>query len=78
MTSSPVRLDAPDTPGQPNPTAELKELYRGFEQQLLVPLWTYLAWGDKPAWWTLVGGGLILVGLAIRYTSPKKSASSDR
>jgi gentisate 1,2-dioxygenase len=42
MTSSPVRLDAPDTPGQPDPTAELQELYRGFEQQLLVPLWTQI------------------------------------
>jgi drug/metabolite transporter, DME family len=41
-------------------------------EPLLVPVWVYLAWGDKPAWWTLVGGGLILVGLAIRYfeTSP--------
>src|SRR4051794_10354798 len=49
----------------------------GLAEPLLVPLWTYLAWGDEPAWWTLVGGGLILVGLAIRYASPKKSASSD-
>lgn len=40
MTSSPVSLDAPDTPGQPTPTPELRELYRGFERELLVPLWT--------------------------------------
>lgn len=39
----------------------------GLIEPLLVPVWAYLAWGDKPAWWTLVGGGLILVGLAIRY-----------
>jgi drug/metabolite transporter, DME family len=38
-------------------------------EPLLVPVWVYLAWGDKPAWWTLVGGGFILVGLAIRYSS---------
>jgi len=39
----------------------------GLVEPLLVPVWAYLAWGDRPAWWTLVGGGLILVGLAIRY-----------
>jgi drug/metabolite transporter (DMT)-like permease len=36
-------------------------------EPLLVPVWVYLAWGDVPDWWTLVGGGLILIGLAIRY-----------
>jgi drug/metabolite transporter (DMT)-like permease len=41
----------------------------GLMEPLLVPLWVYLAWGDKPAWWTLVGGGLILLGLAIRYSA---------
>src|SRR5436190_4772002 len=41
----------------------------GLIEPLLVPVWVYLAWGDKPAWWTLVGGGFILVGLAIRYSS---------
>jgi gentisate 1,2-dioxygenase len=38
--SSPVRLQAVDGPGQPTPTAELDELYRGFEKEMLVPLWT--------------------------------------
>jgi gentisate 1,2-dioxygenase len=38
--TSPVRLHAADTPDQPTPTAELEELYRGFEKELLVPLWT--------------------------------------
>jgi len=28
------------SPGQPDVTPELEELYRGFEQELLVPLWT--------------------------------------
>jgi drug/metabolite transporter (DMT)-like permease len=42
----------------------------GLIEPLLVPIWVYLAWGDEPAWWTLVGGALILVGLAIRYLEP--------
>jgi gentisate 1,2-dioxygenase len=37
---SPVRLKALAAPGQPEPTAELEQLYRGFERELLVPLWT--------------------------------------
>ena len=41
-------------------------------EPLLVPVWVYLAWGDSPDWWTLVGGGLILVGLVIRYAEGGK------
>lgn len=37
---SPVRLNARAAPGQPEPTPALQQLYRGFEQELLVPLWT--------------------------------------
>lgn len=37
---SPVSLVAVDGPGQPPVTPELEELYRGFEKELLVPLWT--------------------------------------
>ncbi|MDX3895160.1 cupin domain-containing protein [Pusillimonas sp.] len=37
---SPVRLSAVAAPGQPEPTPALEKLYRGFEQELLVPLWT--------------------------------------
>jgi len=37
---SPVRLKAVAAPGQPEPTPALEQLYRGFEQELLVPLWT--------------------------------------
>jgi drug/metabolite transporter (DMT)-like permease len=44
----------------------------GLIEPLLVPLWAYLAWGDRPAWWTIVGGGFILVGLAIRYLAPSR------
>ncbi|WP_051579425.1 cupin domain-containing protein [Pseudonocardia acaciae] len=37
---SPVTLKAVAGPGQPEPTPALEELYRGFENELLVPLWT--------------------------------------
>jgi gentisate 1,2-dioxygenase len=36
----PVSLTATEAPDQPPPSAELEELYRGFERELLVPLWT--------------------------------------
>ncbi|MEU6650951.1 cupin domain-containing protein [Streptomyces sp. NPDC046900] len=39
-TGSPVRLQAVAAEGQPEVTPALEELYRGFEQELLVPLWT--------------------------------------
>ncbi|MER7187855.1 cupin, partial [Streptomyces hyaluromycini] len=39
-TDSPVRLRAAAAPGQPEVTPALEELYRGFERELLVPLWT--------------------------------------
>ncbi|MEI2766167.1 MAG: cupin domain-containing protein [Dermatophilaceae bacterium] len=37
---SPVHLQAVSAPNQPEPSPELEELYRGFEKELLVPLWT--------------------------------------
>ncbi|WP_406275593.1 cupin domain-containing protein [Nocardia sp. NBC_00881] len=39
-TDIPVRLQAVALPDQPEVTPALEELYRGFEQELLVPLWT--------------------------------------
>lgn len=39
---SPVRLTAVAAPGQPEPSPALEQLYRGFEQELLVPLWTQI------------------------------------
>ncbi|MFE5393397.1 cupin domain-containing protein [Streptomyces sp. NPDC056568] len=36
----PVRLQAVSAEGQPEVTPALEQLYRGFEQELLVPLWT--------------------------------------
>ncbi|MEV0616715.1 cupin domain-containing protein [Nonomuraea sp. NPDC050404] len=38
--NSPVRLNVADSPDQPTPSPDLAELYRGFEKELLVPLWT--------------------------------------
>ncbi len=40
VTPSPVRLKAVAGRGQPDPSPELEQLYRGFERELLVPLWT--------------------------------------
>ncbi|MEU3948313.1 cupin domain-containing protein [Streptomyces sp. NPDC029526] len=40
VTGSPVRLEAVAAEGQPEVTPALEELYRGFEKELLVPLWT--------------------------------------
>lgn len=37
---SPVRLTAGDGPNHPKRTPQLDALYRGFESELLVPLWT--------------------------------------
>ena len=37
---SPVRLKMEAGRGQPDPSPALEQLYRGFEQELLVPLWT--------------------------------------
>jgi drug/metabolite transporter (DMT)-like permease len=39
----------------------------GLVEPILLPVWVALCWGIQPAWWTLVGGGLILTGLAARY-----------
>ena len=38
--ASPVRVTSAPAAGQPEVTPALEELYRGFEQELLVPLWT--------------------------------------
>lgn len=43
----------------------------GLFEPILLPLWVYVAWRHSPdylapRWWTLVGGGMILVGLVIK------------
>jgi drug/metabolite transporter (DMT)-like permease len=45
-------------------------------EPLLVPCWVFLAWHDSPSytaprWWTLAGGGLILLGLVWRYAGER-------
>jgi drug/metabolite transporter (DMT)-like permease len=44
----------------------------GLLEPILVPVWVWIAWRHAPSyqapqWWTLGGGGLILLGLALRY-----------
>jgi gentisate 1,2-dioxygenase len=69
-TVSPVTLHAIEGPGQPEPTPELNRLYRGFEAELLVPLWTEI--GDlmpaspRPAAQAHVWRWANLLGLAER------------
>lgn len=46
---SPVHLRAVAGPGQPEPTPALEQLYRGFEKELLVPLWTEIGGLMPPA-----------------------------
>jgi len=40
----------------------------GLIEPLVMPLWVWLVWAEIPAFWTIVGGGIILFGLVIRYT----------
>jgi drug/metabolite transporter, DME family len=42
----------------------------GLLEPLLLPIWVALAWHEFPAPSTLVGGGLILAGLTLRYAIP--------
>ena len=39
-SASPAHLTAVTAADQPTVTPALEELYRGFEQELLIPLWT--------------------------------------
>jgi drug/metabolite transporter (DMT)-like permease len=36
-------------------------------EPILVPFWAWLCWGEQLGWPTLIGGSLILGGLAVRY-----------
>ena len=54
----------------------------GLIEPILLPVWVWLAWRHSPGylptpWWTIVGGGLILTGLAIRF-APLRATPSDR
>ncbi len=39
----------------------------GLIEPVLVPFWAFLARGEQPAWWTILGAVMILVGLLLRY-----------
>ena len=38
-------------------------------EPILSPIWVWLCWGEQVGWPTLLGGGLILGGLALRYVA---------
>ncbi|MFV0446458.1 MAG: DMT family transporter [Planctomycetaceae bacterium] len=52
----------------------------GMVEPLLVPVWVWLAWSERPDWWTLVGGAFILTGLCLRFVRrpaiPESASSS--
>lgn len=39
----------------------------GLLEPILNPIWAFLVWGERPAWWTITGGACILLGLLLRY-----------
>jgi drug/metabolite transporter (DMT)-like permease len=51
-------------------------------EPVLVPVWVYLVWRhvpsyESPRWWTILGGTLILLGLAARYWRAKPQPLAD-
>lgn len=54
----------------------------GLLEPVLLPIWVFIAWHNSanytpPQWWTLVGGGLILVGLVLRYADEAARSHSS-
>ena len=52
-------------------------------EPLLVPFWVWLAWPndasyERPAWWTFLGGGMILAGLISRFGFDRSRSESTR
>ena len=39
----------------------------GLLEPILLPVWAYFTRGEVPAWWTIVGASVILVGLSLSY-----------
>lgn len=39
----------------------------GLLEPILMPTWVWLVYGERPAWWTLLGAALIFSGLVLRY-----------
>jgi drug/metabolite transporter, DME family len=48
----------------------------GLLEPVLVPVWVFLLYRERPEWWTAVGGALILAGLLWRYW-PRRSADAE-
>lgn len=48
----------------------------GLLEPILNPIWAYLVWGERPAWWTLAGGTCILLGLFLRYVAGGNNTTS--
>jgi drug/metabolite transporter (DMT)-like permease len=47
-------------------------------EPVLVPIWVMLTpGGERPAWWTVAGGALILTGLVVRYVQTKQTADAE-
>ena len=47
-------------------------------EPVLVPLWVFLMpGGERPAWWTVAGGALILTGLLIRYVRAEQIREAE-
>jgi drug/metabolite transporter (DMT)-like permease len=42
-------------------------------EPVVMPVWVYLAWGERPALWTIAGAALILVGLVVRFRAVRVS-----
>ena len=46
-------------------------------EPVLVPIWVMLTpRGERPAWWTVAGGALILAGLVFRYLQAERAANT--
>jgi drug/metabolite transporter (DMT)-like permease len=39
----------------------------GLIEPVVIPFWVFLAWGERPDWWTMLGAAMILTGLFLRY-----------
>jgi drug/metabolite transporter, DME family len=46
-------------------------------EPILMPLWVLLAWGEEPAGATIVGAGLILAGLIVRYVRRRQTLGNE-
>jgi len=48
-------------------------------EPVLVPIWVFLIpGGERPAWWTIAGGALILTGLILRYIQAERAAETEK